>query len=699
MDAKRVVWLALGLVVLLVLAYANTFSVPFIFDDEPSIAENTTITHPAGIGEAFAPPRNTTLEGRPVANATLAANYAISGMRVWSYHVVNLTIHAGAALLLFGIVRRTLLRKETWAEEADFVAWITAGLWALHPLQTESVTYIVQRVESLMGFSYLLTLYAFIRACETGGAKTWGWLAVAACWLGMGTKEVMVSAPLIVLLYDRTVVAGTFVDAWWRRKWVYAGLFASWALLGWLLASSFDRANTAGFNAGISSWHYLLTQCHAITTYVWLSVWPAELTFDYGRLLVKNPAEVWLQGLVLVMLFAGSVVAMIRKSWAGVAGIWFFATLAPSSSVVPVATQTMTEHRVYLALAAVALVVTAVVWRYAGRLGLLVLAMAVPVLALATHRRNELYREPLKLWTDTTVKLPGSARAQGAVGYILSMDGRPAEALPFFERAVAEGDYVDAELYANYAYALNASGQVAEAERALKKALTLNPRHHKVLAQQGNIAMRRGQMREAADFFEQALKYAPGYQTARTNLAATYLNLGDVEKAAREYGEVLKRDENCSRAWSGLAVIAFQAGRLDESEALCRRALVVAVKADEAEARSRLGEVLAAQQRMNEAEAEFARSLELIPRSAETRQNFAAVLARQGRYAQAIAQYERLRGETEPSADLLGNLGLALELSGQHERAKSCYEQALAINPSHPFAGERLSGLSSRENR
>ncbi len=697
LNTLRTWWLAAALAALLALAYANTFSVPFIFDDEPSITENSTIAERTSIWEAFAPPRNTTLEGRPVANASLAINYAISGTRVWSYHVANLGIHISAALLLFGIVRRTLRRQENWAREADLVAWVIAGLWALHPLQTESVTYIVQRVESLMGFFYLLTFYAFVRSCEPGAGKVWSWLAVGACWLGMGTKEVMVSAPVLVLLYDRTLIAGSFAEAVRRRTGVYISLFTSWVLLAWLLSSSFDRAHTAGFNAGVSSWHYLLTQCHAIMGYLWLSIWPAELTFDYGRFLIKDPAQVWMQGALLLTLFAGAIAATWRRSWMGIPGIWFFATLAPSSSVVPVATQTMTEHRIYLALAAVSMLVTALVWKYAGRRGLLVLTLALPVLAVTSFKRNELYREPLKMWMDTVAKQPGSARAQGSVGHILSMDGKTKLALPYFENAISSGDYVTAELFANYAYALKESGQPAKAEEALRKALTLDPNHYKVLAQQGNLLMARGQISEAVTLFTRSLKQVPGYQTARINLAAAYVNLGEVENAAREYAEALKRDEYCSRAWSGLGVIVFRTGKLDEAEALYRRALVRASKTDEAEARSRLGEVLASLQRPAEAEAELARALALDSRSWGARQNLASLLAQRGQYSEAIQHYERVVQEIAPDAVLLGNLALALELDGKHERAKRFYQETLRIDPNHPFAQDRLARLVPAE--
>ena len=147
-----------ALVLLLLAAYANSFRVPFLLDDEAAITGNESIHDLSRLGRVFSPAPSTTVEGRPIANFSLAINYAISGARVEGYHAVNFIIHAGAMLLLFGIVRRTLKSDARFKDWAEWIACGVAGVWALHPIQTESVTYIVQRVESLMGFFYLLTL-------------------------------------------------------------------------------------------------------------------------------------------------------------------------------------------------------------------------------------------------------------------------------------------------------------------------------------------------------------------------------------------------------------------------------------------------------------------------------------------------------------------------------------------------------------
>jgi hypothetical protein len=293
--------LAGGLLVVAVLAvYAHTLSAPFVYDDGPAILDNLTIRRLWPLTDVLLPQAEggLTVSGRPVLNLSFALNYAISGHAVWSYHAANILIHAASTLLLFGIVRRTLAKRESAPGAGETspsapalpIAVAIAGLWALHPLQTQAVTYTVQRAESLMGLFYLLTLYAFARGVGVSpestnrarfGRRSWFGLTVAACALGMGTKEVMATAPLLVFLYDRTFVAGSFRTAWRERRGFYCALAATWLLLGALvLSTGGNRGGTVGLGVGVPLWAYPLTQFQAIARYLGL----AEACAELGRL-------------------------------------------------------------------------------------------------------------------------------------------------------------------------------------------------------------------------------------------------------------------------------------------------------------------------------------------------------------------------------------------------------------------------------
>jgi hypothetical protein len=165
----------LALVLAVAAAYANSLRAPFVFDDGFAIVRNATIRHLGRIGDVLSPPTGFAVCARPLVNLSLAINYAISGLNPWSYHLLNVVIHALAALALFGILRRTLA-----GPAAAFAAWTAALLWALHPLLTESVTFVIQRTESLMGLCYLTTLYCFIRGAR-GAARPWFGLCFLSC--------------------------------------------------------------------------------------------------------------------------------------------------------------------------------------------------------------------------------------------------------------------------------------------------------------------------------------------------------------------------------------------------------------------------------------------------------------------------------------------------------------------------------------
>jgi hypothetical protein len=176
-------------------AYFNSFAGSFLLDDKLRIIDNPQIRHLRPLWAVMAQ------STRPILELSLALNYAVGGLNPWSYHAFNLAVHVFAGLLLFGIVRRMLESDSLRAPYGAVSRWLSiavAEIWLVHPLQTESVTYIIQRAESLMGLLFLMTMYCGIRACGSPNPRRWTIAAVIACAIGMGTKEVMVSAPIDV---------------------------------------------------------------------------------------------------------------------------------------------------------------------------------------------------------------------------------------------------------------------------------------------------------------------------------------------------------------------------------------------------------------------------------------------------------------------------------------------------------------------
>ena len=268
---KSAIWpWAAALVVLTGGVYATSFKGVFIYDDLSVMCNNLALrdwSHVDQILGAF--------YGRPVISVSFAIDYALFGSHPFGYHVVNLIAHLIAALSLFGIARRTLKNTP--------MAFTTALIWALHPLQTEAVTYIIQRCECMMGMFFLLSMYCVVRGAELERKTFWHGGAILAAALAAGCKQSAVVLPVVVVLYDRCFISGSFAAAMKRAPMLFAGLFASWFILYLSMALSTDKKlMSAGFGLEqLTAFSYARSQCVVIIHYLRLAMWPVGQCFDY----------------------------------------------------------------------------------------------------------------------------------------------------------------------------------------------------------------------------------------------------------------------------------------------------------------------------------------------------------------------------------------------------------------------------------
>ena len=649
-------------------AYRNSFTGAFVYLDDSAVRDNPTIRSLWPISRVLAPPADggLTVGGRPMVNLSLAINYAIGGVRVWGYHAFNVAVHALAALTLFGIVRRTATQMPRGPAHPDRFAFALALLWSLHPLQTESVTYIIQRAESLMGLCYLLTLYCFIRgvdgampagslaardgmgADEKAGGRTgclWFGAGWAACLCGVATKEVMVSAPVIVLLYDRTFVAGSFQLAWRARWRYYAALGSTWLLLVWLVASTGgNRGGTSGFGLGISWGRYLLTQGPAILHYLRLAFWPHPLIFYYPVQWVRGAAA-WSESLLVLLLLAATLYGLWRRSVIAFLAAWFFAILAPTS-LIPGLSQTMAEHRMYLPLAAVIAACLIVIRgaigeaRPARNAYFAALAAAAAGLGWLTDRRNRDYRSEIALWSDTVAKAPASPYTQNNLGIALADAGRYPEAIVHLTRAVKlNPNYAAA--WDNLGLALARAGRLAEAISGYEQALRLKPDYAQACANLGVALAEAGRLPEAIDRLRRAVELSPGYVAARNDLAVALASSGRPEEAIEQYEQALQREPKNSEAHYNLGNALAETNRWPE--AIIQYQSAVSLKPAYPEAWANLGVALARTGRLTEAVAGYERALSLAPNDAEVEYNLALALRALGRSAEAQSHFEAAR--------------------------------------------------------
>ena len=456
----------------------------------------------------------------------------------------------------------------------------------------------------------------------------------------------------MVLLYDRAFVGGSFREAWRRRYGLYLALAGAWVLLVFMVAWSGTRGKSSGFGIEVGCWEYFCTQFGAILNYLKLCVWPRPLVFDYGKYIAENGLEIAVCGVVVVFLGLATVVALVRWPKVGFLGAWFFAILAPTTSIVP-ELQTVAEHRMYLPLAAVVtgLVVCGCL---AGRRlvqrgrvsafwsqvlgGCLVLSVIV-VLAIFTFQRNNDYKSDMSIWQDTADQSADNYWADINLGDDLQNCGRIDEAIASFRKALE----INPDLAASPCqprHRLQRRGRIDEAIVHYRKALELEPNEAEAndnlgVALAGLRPDRRG---------DRPLSEGPGNQTrlcggplqprrrfgrpaaGLTRQSAHYqkaLEINpDYAEAHNNLGNVWKTRDAWTRPWP-----IFR--RPWKSNPTMRRPM------------STLANALQGRGQIDEAIAHFQKALEINPDFLEAHFNFAVVLAGNGKRDEAVEHFRR----------------------------------------------------------
>ena len=543
---------ALGL-----LAYANSFHAELTFDDDWSIRNNPLLRSlanylPGGAGYQAQPTRY-------LANLSFALNYALGGLDVTGYHAVNLAIHLANALLVHALVRLCFrtprLARSVLAPQSRAIALVAALLFVAHPLQTQAVTYVVQRLTSLATTFYLLAvvLYARWRLARTGGtARPLGSAAgqaavVASALLAMRTKEIAATLPVAVALFE-----WSFFESRWRERLrclapvlatlpiVPASVLVSHASLGDVLS---DVAQATRVQTAISRHDYLVTQLAVIARYLRLLVLPTGQNLDYDFPIYRSLEPAPALGLLLVLCL-GAVAA-----WPHLAGrarpaldpgarlvsfgiAWFLLALAVESSVIPIA-DVIFEHRVYLpsvgffvaAATGLAALARRLVPLRAGAATAAAGAAISLALGAATFARNQVWATDVSIWTDAVAKSPGKSRPRGNLGLALARLHRETEAIPVLREAVRL-DPGNFRALTNLGVCLSRAGSADEAREALLAAIRVKPDYAEPQYDLGRLLLQQGRFAEAAPYFRRAIELQADYADAYANLAATWNAMG-----------------------------------------------------------------------------------------------------------------------------------------------------------------------------
>ena len=555
-------WAALGAAFLAVsIVYWPAVDGPFVFDDLylPFTASETSgasLAHwVAGI--------------RPLLMFSFWINHTISGIEPFSYHFLNLLLHLATGALAFLIVRKFL--EAPWgrpfgqpeaggtacptgetAWKRDGLAAFAAGLFLLHPLQTEAVAYVASRSETLsvMFFYAAFALFLYRRSEAIGWLESLGMVALFAA--AASTKEHAAVLPALLLLTD-------FFWSGWRgirRNWrLYAILAAAGAAALRMVWRVLHGNDTAGFAVQGFTWlQYFYSQCRAIWLYLRLFLLPYGQNIDHDFAVSRTPVE---HGAILglaALLAAVAAAIYYRRRFplASYGFLTFLLLLAPTSSFVPIL-DLVAERRVYLPFIGLLLVVVEFARRRKAPSTRVAAALAgvLVVMAVLTYNRSAVWGDPEALWKDTASKSPLKARPHLQLGFLYFTQQRCAAALPEFEAAAKYGKPTyplladwgmtyeclglhdeaidklrqatlqrwDAETWSMVAWAYLRAGRNDEAAQALETAQRLNPNFAGTYAYRGDLFAARNDSAAAANEYRHALSLDPANQVAQAGLA------------------------------------------------------------------------------------------------------------------------------------------------------------------------------------
>lgn len=569
--------------------YSNTIDSPFFLDDLHNIRENphirlTELSLKNILDAGF----KSHISSRPVANISFALNYYFHQYNIAGYHYVNIAIHILTATFLYLLLKNTLSMKLLPRKYGNptLIAFITALLWLVHPLQTQSITYIVQRMNSMAAMFYVLSMLLYVKGRLSGQNKdrSWPWFigCILAALLAVGTKQIAGTLPLFILLYEWYFFQN-LKKSWLKKSMIYVIpliIFFGVVALCYLGLSPFERIASGYESRQFNMTERLLTQPRVVIFYISLLAFPlpSRLNLDH-YITISHSLIDPVTTLICIAAIIGLAVLSIRiakkQRLLSFCILWFLGNLAIESSFL--ALELVFEHRLYLPSMLVSLAVVVLIWRYVKNDGIkAVMIFALVVLcSIATYQRNKMWRDPMVMWKDCVAKSPQKARAQTNLGVLYNRTGNFDKALEHCSKAV-QLDPKLSRAYYNLGIAQLRKDKVDEAIKSWRKTLELNPTHNKAHNNLAALLFERNNIDEAIEHWTEAVKLNSNDYLAHGNLGYAFSLKGRIDEAIEHYRQSLKLQPRRIGERFRLATLLHRQGKLDEAAIEYRKVLQLA---------------------------------------------------------------------------------------------------------------------------
>ena len=709
------------IIILGLLAYSNSFKASFQFDDRPFIIENPLVKkldyyiHPSTAQHYQGKPQAhyEVYRSRFVGFFTLALNYRLNGLNVTGYHVVNFLVHIINAVLVYCLVllsfKTPFLNRLKLRHSAAGIAFFTSAIFVCHPIQTQAVTYIWQRVTSLAAMFYLLSLLAYIKwrlfshedqnrslaqLTDTSSrqniqstqppGKSFGLirsilyaLSILFAVLAMKTKEIAITLPIIITLYEIIFFKGGI-----KKRLIYLGPILITLIIIPATLIQFDKpigeligdiGEATREQTDISRIDYLYTQSTVIMTYIRLLFFPVNQNLDYDYPIISSiNAEVVLSSSVILFIFI--ITAYLYVKFRGKAPLirlvvfcilWFFITLSVESSLIPII-DVIFEHRVYLPSIGVFLLIVVLLFavteklkdriRYIEAVKYTVFVLVIFSLAGATYARNNVWKNEIGLWQDVAQKSPRKERVHRNLGIAYRSQGLIDKAIEQYKIALELAPN-NAELRSNLGYSLYSKGAIDEAIEQYRLALKIAPNKYKIHFNAGIAYEEKQQFDKAITHYYYAVKLKPDFAEGYAGLGKVYLDKGMIDKALAQYRYAVK------------------------------------LKPDFWAAHYILGNIYAHEGKPNNAIAHFEIAVALNPDLPDLHYNLGLAYKTTGSFNKAVEQFKTV-ASMKPDAAAHYYLGQIYFEKGDRQKSRQELETALKLNPQYQPARSLLESLN-----
>ena len=539
---------ALVIVVLGLAAYSNTLQVPFVFDDQANISDNAALRWTSlNWSNLVRTARESHSSSRPVANISFALNYYADGYDVWGYHVVNTAIHLLNAILVYLLALATFRRiplptdRKLRPSIEHWMALAAALIFVSHPIQTQSVTYTVQRMTSLAVLFYLfaLLLYIYGRLASSRRHRWTYWGGCFLCWgLALGSKQIAATLPLIILLYEWYFFQDLSRERLKKIAPIALGAIVILAALTWIFMgdSPFQRLAIGYANRDFTLGERLLTQPRVVMFYVSLLLFPHPTRLNLNHFV--ETSQSFIEPMTTLFSFLGifgllglAIFLAPRYRLASFCLLWFLINLVIESSFI--ALEMVYEHRLYLPMVGFALLAAWLIFTVVGRWprwGIGLMAGICLLLAIGTYQRNETWKDKVSLWRDVVSKSPQDGRAHNNLANALQQHGHYEQAVTHYKLSLRWNPKY-APAHNNWGRMLGIHGHFEEAIEHFQRAVLLNPNYVEAHINWGNASHGQGRSEEALEIYQKAVQLRPDNADAHYNWGNALQALGRFDEA------------------------------------------------------------------------------------------------------------------------------------------------------------------------